>query len=246
MIIAGGSAYPRAIDFKQIGAIAKEVGALLLTDISHLSGSIAAGLHQNPLPFADIVTSTTHKSLRGPRSAFIIHRRDDAAAIQRAVMPGYQGGPHIHTIAGAAVAAHEACKKSFTTYMKRVHACAAALADELKKRGYSLVSNGTDTHLLLVHLARSGFPAKVHGKYAEELLEQAGIIANRNTVPFETKSPRFGSGVRFGLPALVTRGATVAHMPLLGELIDNALREKEKAQNKKRVKELAQQLRLPA
>lgn len=246
LIVAGGSAYPRATDFAQIKAIAVEVGALLLADIAHIAGPVAAGLHQNPLPYADIVTSTAHKTLRGPRGgAFIIHRSEHAAAINRAVMPGYQGGPHMHAITALAVAMQEVSTPAYKNYMKEVLACVQALVAELKQRGYSFVSNGSDTHLCVIHLARSGFPQRVHGKYAEELLEEVGIIANRNTVPFETKSPRFGSGVRFGLPALVTRGATVADMPLLAELIDNALHERKKTETKKRVKELAQRLKIP-
>ena len=203
MIIAGASAYARTIDFERIGAIAKAVGAFFMVDMAHIAGLVAAGQHPNPVPYADIVTSTTHKTLRGPRGGLILGRDEELSKrINKAVFPGIQGGPLMHVIAAKAVALGEALQPTFKEYGAQVVKNAAALADELMKCGYRIVSGGTDTHVMLVDLTNK----EITGKEAQNLLDEVNITANRNTIPFEPRSPFVTSGIRLGSPALTTRG----------------------------------------
>ena len=219
LIIAGASAYPRTIDFEVFGAIAKEVGARLVVDMAHIAGLVATGHHPNPVPFADVVTSTTHKTLRGPRGGLILSREEHARNIEKQIFPGIQGGPLMHVIAAKAVAFHEALQPDFTDYSARVIRNAAVLGESLSERGFNLVSGGTDNHLLLVDLRSKG----ITGKAAERALEHAGITVNKNTVPGETESPFVTSGVRIGTPALTTRGLGEAEMPEIAGFIDRAV-----------------------
>jgi glycine hydroxymethyltransferase len=221
LIIAGASAYPRIVDFEAFGSIAKEVGALLLVDMAHISGLVAAGVHPSPVPHADFVTTTTHKTLRGPRGGLILCREEHAKAIDKAVFPGMQGGPLMHVIAAKAVAFHEALQPEFRIYAERVVANAKALGDALLARDFRLVSGGTDNHLLLVDL-RPSHP-ELSGKDAEHALEAAGITMNKNTVPGETRSPFVTSGLRIGTPALTTRGMGEAEMHRIGEWMARVL-----------------------
>ena len=203
MIIAGASAYARTIDFERIGAIAKAVGAFFMVDMAHIAGLVAAGQHPNPVPYADVVTSTTHKTLRGPRGGLILGRDEELGKrINKAVFPGIQGGPLMHVIAAKAVALGEALQPTFKEYGVQVVKNAAALADELTKLGYRIVSGGTDTHVMLVDLTNK----EITGKEAQNLLDEVNITANRNTIPFEPRSPFVTSGIRLGSPALTTRG----------------------------------------
>ena len=203
MIIAGASAYARTIDFERIGAIAKAVGAFFMVDMAHIAGLVAAGQHPNPVPYADVVTSTTHKTLRGPRGGLILGRDEELGAkINKAVFPGIQGGPLMHVIAAKAVALGEALQPTFKEYGAQVVKNAAALADELTKCSYRIVSGGTDTHVMLVDLTNK----EITGKEAQNLLDEVNITANRNTIPFEPRSPFVTSGIRLGSPALTTRG----------------------------------------
>jgi glycine hydroxymethyltransferase len=216
VIIAGASAYPRIIDFEAFGEIAREAGAKLIVDMAHIAGLIAAGHHPSPVPHADVVTSTTHKTLRGPRGGLIIAREEHAKAVDKQIFPGIQGGPLMHVIAAKAVAFGEALDPTFRDYAAQVIANAKALADGLLEHGFDLVSGGTDTHLLLVDLRNKG----ITGKDAEKALEHAGITVNKNTVPGETESPFVTSGVRIGTPALTTRGMGVNEMRRIAGLID--------------------------
>ena len=203
MIIAGASAYARTIDFERIGAIAKAVGAFFMVDMAHIAGLVAAGQHPSPVPYADVVTSTTHKTLRGPRGGLILGRDEELGKrINKAVFPGIQGGPLMHVIAAKAVALGEALQPTFKEYGAQVVKNAAALADELTKLGYRIVSGGTDTHVMLVDLTNK----EITGKEAQNLLDEVNITANRNTIPFEPRSPFVTSGIRIGSPALTTRG----------------------------------------
>ena len=220
LIIAGASAYPRVIDFPAFAAIAKEIGAVFLVDMAHISGLIAAGVHPSPIPHADIVTSTTHKTLRGPRGGFTLCREPLAKAVDKQVFPGTQGGPLEHVIAAKAVAFGEALKPSFKTYAAQVVRNAAALAAELLARGYQLVTGGTDTHLMLVDLRNKGLT----GKAAETALGRAGIHVNKNAVPNDPQSPFVTSGIRVGTPALTTRGMGEAEMRAIAGLMDAVLR----------------------
>jgi glycine hydroxymethyltransferase len=202
MIVAGASAYPRTLPFERFAEIAREVDAYLLVDMAHIAGLVAAGEHPSPVPYADVVTTTTHKTLRGPRGGLILCKSDHAKAIDKAVFPGMQGGPLMHVIAAKAVALHEASAPSFRHYARRVIENAKVLAEELSGFGYRLVAGGTDTHLMLVDLRNT----ELSGKDASEALGRAGITVNKNTVPFETRSPFVTSGIRIGTPALTTRG----------------------------------------
>ena len=204
LIIAGASAYPRVIDFEAFSAVAKEVGAVLMVDMAHIAGLVATGVHPSPMPHADVVTTTTHKTLRGPRGGLILCKEEHAKAIDKAVFPGTQGGPLMHVIAAKAVAFHEALEPGFHDYTRQIVANARTLAEGLMGRGLKLVSDGTDNHLLLVDL-RPSHP-DLSGKEAERALEEAGITVNKNTVPGETRSPFVTSGLRIGTPALTTRG----------------------------------------
>lgn len=215
MIIAGASAYSRTIDFEKFSAIAKEVGAYLMVDIAHIAGLIAAGLHPNPVPYADFVTSTTHKTLRGPRGGLILCKEKYAKLIDKSVFPGIQGGPLMHIIAAKAVCFKEALEDSFKTYQQQVIKNAAALADGLTKRGFSIVSGGTDNHLMLVDLQSMN----ITGKDAEHLLDEVGITCNKNTVPNDPQSPFVTSGVRLGSAAVTTKGMVEADMDEIADLI---------------------------
>ena len=216
MIIAGASAYARIIDFERIAAIAKSVDAIFMVDMAHIAGLVAAGQHPSPVPYADIVTTTTHKTLRGPRGGLILGRDEELGKkINKAVFPGIQGGPLMHVIAAKAVALGEALKPSFKAYGAQVVKNAAALADELTKLGYRIVSGGTDTHVMLVDLTNKD----VTGKEAQTLLDEVNITANRNTIPFEPRSPFVTSGIRLGSPALTTRGFKEADMEEVAAII---------------------------
>ena len=204
MIVAGASAYPRIIDFEAFGAIAREVGAYLMVDMAHIAGLVAAGLHPSPVPHADIVTTTTHKTLRGPRGGMILCKEEHAKAVDKAVFPGLQGGPLMHIIAAKAVSFKEALEPDFKTYQGQIVANAKALAERLIEHRFSLVSDGTDNHLLMVDL-RGSHP-ELTGKEAEHALERAGMTVNKNTVPGEARSPFVTSGLRIGTPAVTTRG----------------------------------------
>ncbi|MGH7476506.1 MAG: serine hydroxymethyltransferase [Longimicrobiales bacterium] len=218
-IVAGASAYPRLIDFAAFAEIAVEVDATLIVDMAHIAGLVAGGAHPNPVPYAGIVTSTTHKTLRGPRSGFIVCRQAHAKAVDKQVFPGVQGGPLMHVIAAKAVAFLEALRPSFKDYARQVVANAQALATALQERGYALVSGGTDTHLLLMDLRGS----ELTGKDAEAALERAGITVNKNTVPGETRSPFVTSGIRIGTAALTTRGMREAELLRVGGWIADVL-----------------------
>jgi glycine hydroxymethyltransferase len=218
-IIVGASAYPRVIDFETFGEIARESGARLIVDMAHIAGLIATGHHPNPVPFSDVVTSTTHKTLRGPRGGLIISTEEHAKAVDKQIFPGIQGGPLMHVIASKAVAFAEAQQPAFKDYSARVIANARALAAALMERGFTLVSGGTDNHLMLVDLRNKG----ITGKDAEKALDRAGITVNKNTVPGETASPFVTSGVRIGTPALTTRGLGEDEMRTIAGFIDRVI-----------------------
>lgn len=219
LIIAGASAYPRIIDFKLFREIADEAGALFMVDMAHIAGLVAAGVHPSPIPYADFVTTTTHKTLRGPRGGMILCKKEHAKAIDKAVFPGMQGGPLMHVIAAKAVSFKEALEPEFTEYQKQVVTNAKVLGEALKEHGFPLVSDGTDNHLLLVKVKAKGFT----GKEAEELLDSVGITVNKNTIPFETESPFVTSGIRLGTAALTTRGMGAEQMRLIADLIAQTL-----------------------
>jgi len=220
LIVAGASAYSRTIDFAAFREIADEVGAFFLVDMAHIAGLIAAGLHPSPVPHADVVTSTTHKTLRGPRGGFILCREKHAKAIDKTTFPGMQGGPLMHIIAAKAVCFGEALQPAFRAYQQRVVDNAAALASALSARGWSLVAGGTDNHLMLINVGKNGLT----GKEAEEALDLAGITVNKNAVPFDPKPPVVTSGIRVGTPAVTSRGLGPAEMERIAEWIDRALR----------------------
>ena len=219
MIIAGYSAYSRTIDWQAFADVAKEVGAIFMVDMAHFAGLAATGVYPSPVPFADVVTSTTHKTLRGPRGGIILCKAAHAKAIDKAMFPGMQGGPLEHVIAGKAVAFHEALQPSFTAYCRQVVDNARVLATALMERGYHIVSGGTDNHLMLIDLRSKGLT----GKVAEKVLDEAGITVNKNTVPKETQSPFVTSGIRIGTPAVTTRGMGPDAMRQIAELIDRVL-----------------------
>ena len=222
MIVAGTTSYPRRLDPEPFKAIADEVGALLMFDIAHLAGLVAGGSHPNPVPFADVVTFTTHKTLRGPRGGCILSKAEHAKAIDKAVFPGWQGGPLEHAIAGKAIAFREAADPSFTEYAHQVVTNASTLAAALASEGFRLVSGGTDIHLMVVDL--TPFDAELTGKVAQATLDEAGITLNKNTIPDDPRSPFVSSGVRIGTPSVTTQGMTEAEMPLIAALIARALR----------------------
>jgi len=219
MIIAGASAYPRVIDFERFAAIAKSVDAYLMVDMAHIAGLVATGAHPSPVPHADFVTSTSHKTLRGPRSGFILCKQEYAAAIDKAVFPGLQGGPLEHIIAAKAVAFREAMQPEFKAYIHRVVVNARVMGEAMVERGLRLVSGGTDNHLMLVDLT----PADITGKDAERLLEDCGMTCNKNAIPNDPQSPFVTSGVRIGSPAMTTRGFDEADAAKVGELIGRAI-----------------------
>lgn len=247
MILTGASAYPRKIDFARFREIADKVGAKFMVDMAHIAGLVAAGLHDNPVPYADVVTTTTHKTLRGPRAGLILCKEEFARDIDAKVFPGIQGGPLMHAIAGKAVAFQEALQPEFKAYMKQVVDNAHALAEALMAEGFDLVSGGTDTHLMLIDLGpeEAGGPS---GKKMEEALDLAGITANKNTVPFDTRSPFVASGIRLGTPSVTTRGMGIPEMKIIASLIrkvrDNFENEDELAKIKLEVKELTQRFPL--
>ena len=232
VIVAGGSAYARIIDFERFRKIADEVGAYLMVDMAHFAGLVAAGIYPNPLEYAHVVTTTTHKTLRGPRGGMILTNDDEIAEkIDKTIFPGIQGGPLMHVIAAKAVAFKEALTEEFKEYQKQIVKNAKALAEAMMKRGYHVVSGGTDTHLFLVDLSKSKDEVKeVTGKAAEKALERAGITVNKNTVPGEKRSPFVTSGIRIGTPAVTTRGMKESEMEEIAELIDMVLT---KVQDKK-------------
>ncbi len=219
LLIGGASAYPRSWDFAALRSIADEVGAILLFDMAHIAGLVAGGVHASPVPFCDVVTSTTHKTLRGPRGGLILCKQEHFAAINKMNFPGVQGGPLMHVIAAKAVCFHEAMQDGFKDYARRMVTNAQALGAELSGRGFRLVSGGTDNHLLLVNVTNKGLT----GKEMEELLEKVGITANKNTVPFDQQSPFVTSGVRLGTPALTTRGMGVEQMREIAAIMDEAV-----------------------
>ena len=236
LILAGASAYPREIDFKRIREIADKTNSIFMVDMAHIAGLVAAGLHQNPVEYADIVTTTTHKTLRGPRGGLILCKEQYAKAIDKAVFPGSQGGPLMHTIAAKAVCFGEALKPKFKEYQKQIIKNAEVLADELVKYGFNLVSGGTDNHLILIDLRNKG----ITGKELEEKLDNVGITVNKNSVPFDTERPMITSGIRIGTPAVTTRGFREGEMKKIANLINMVAEnyETKKEEIKKEVEEI--------
>ena len=233
LILAGASAYPRALDFARFQAIANEVGALLFVDMAHIAGLVATGLHASPLPHADVVSTTTHKTLRGPRGGMILTKNPEyGKKIDSQIFPGTQGGPLMHVIAAKAVAFKEALRPQFLTYQKQVLANAQVLASELTRHGYHLVSGGTDNHLMLVDLTSTGLT----GKEAEAILDSCGITVNKNSIPFETRSPFVTSGIRLGTPALTTRGLKEEDMRTLAGFIHQTLSQHQDTQALARIR----------
>jgi len=231
MIVTGGSAYPRTLHFDQFKDVADEVGAFLMADIAHPAGIIAAGLHPSPVPHCDLVTTTTHKTLRGPRGGMILCKAAHAAAVNKNIFPGMQGGPLMHVIAAKAVAFKEALTPEFRDYQRRILANAQALAEAMIGQGFRLVSGGTDTHVMLVDVAVKGLT----GKVAETSLDKAGLTVNKNAIPFDTKSPMITSGIRLGTPALTTRGMREAEMRTVAALIAEVLADVEDVGRQARV-----------
>ncbi len=228
LILAGASAYPRVIDFEKFAEIAKEVGAYFLVDMAHIAGLVAAGIHPSPVPYADVVTTTTHKTLRGPRGGLILTNDEELAKkFNKAIFPGIQGGPLMHTISAKAVCFGEALKPEFKEYQAQIAKNAQALAEQLIKEGLKLVSNGTDNHLMLVDLTDTG----VTGKEAEKMLDEVGITVNKNAIPFDTKSPFITSGIRIGTPATTSRGFMEDDMVEVGKLIGLTIRDFENSKD---------------
>ena len=238
MILAGASAYPRTIDFARFRQICDKVGAILFVDMAHIAGLVAAGLHPSPIPYAEFVTTTTHKTLRGPRGGIIFCKNEFAKKIDSEVFPSWQGGPLMHVIAGKAVALKEALEPSFKEYQSQIVKNAKTLAEELSKRGYRLVSGGTDNHLMLVDVNQKGLT----GKDCAEWLDHAAITANKNTIPFDTQSPFKAGGIRLGTPAVTTRGMKENEMRQIGTFIDEAIASKGDAAVLKSVREKVRSL----
>ncbi len=245
LIVSGASAYPRELDFKRFREIADSVDALLVADIAHIAGLVVAKIHSDPVLYADFVTTTTHKTLRGPRGGMIMCRQEYAKEVDKSVFPGIQGGPLMHVIAAKAVSFKEAMSKDFSDYQKQIVKNAKKIANELTIRGNELVSGGTDNHLMLVDLT----PQNITGKEAEAKLSEAGIILNKNTIPFETKSPFITSGIRIGTPAVTTRGMKEKEMVIIADAIDMTLKNMNDADRIKEVKrdmlELCNQFPIP-
>jgi glycine/serine hydroxymethyltransferase len=245
MITVGASAYPRVIDFERMGEIAREVGAFLLADIAHIAGLVAAGIHPSPVPHADFVTTTTHKTLRGPRGGLILCREKHAKEIDSQAFPGIQGGPLMHVIAAKAVCLQEALQPSFKEYQRQIVRNAQAMADGLKRNGFRLVSGGTDNHLMLVDVGAKG----VSGKDCQIALDEAGITVNKNTIPFETRSPFQASGIRVGTPAVTTRGMKEPEMADIADMIAEVLMDLKSVETarkvRSRVRELTARFPLP-
>ncbi|ACA60634.1 serine hydroxymethyltransferase [Candidatus Desulforudis audaxviator] len=238
LIVGGASAYPRELDFARMRAIADDVGALLMIDMAHIAGLIAAGLHMSPVPYADVVTTTTHKTLRGPRGGMILCPEEYAAAIDKAVFPGIQGGPLMHVIAAKAVALGEAQRPEFKTYQEQIVKNARALAQALQERGFELVAGGTDTHLILVDLRNKGLT----GAVAEDLLDRVDVTVNKNMVPFDPQPPRVTSGIRIGTPAVTTRGMKEDSMVQIAEVISLTLDHPEEGAVQARAKAIVAEL----
>ena len=242
MIVAGASAYPRTLDFKKFREIADEVGAYLMVDMAHTAGLVAAGLHPNPVEYADFVTTTTHKTLRGPRGGLILCKEDYAKQIDKAMFPGIQGGPLMHVIAAKAVCFHEALQPEFKEYQKQIVANAQALASGLQNQGFRLVSGGTDNHLMLIDVKSKG----ITGKDAEKMLDDANVTVNKNTIPFETESPFITSGIRVGTPAVTSRGMKEAEMGEIAAIFETVLLKKDEEKAKEMVKALTDRFPLYA
>jgi glycine hydroxymethyltransferase len=233
LIVCGASAYARILDFERIASIAREVGAKVMADIAHIAGMVAAGRHPSPVPHCEFVTTTTHKTLRGPRGGMVLCKGEYAKDLDRVVFPGIQGGPLVHVIAAKAVAFREALEPSFADYIDRLLENARVLARALAERGYRIVSGGTDTHLFLVDVFSKG----ITGKAAEKALEAAGITVNKNTIPFDPNPPLVASGIRIGTPAVTTRGMGPAEMDLIADLIHRALERREDPRELARIRE---------
>lgn len=238
LIVAGASAYPRTIDFERLGAIAKEAGALLMVDMAHIAGLVAAGVHPSPVPYADVVTTTTHKTLRGPRGGMILCREELAKAIDKAIFPGIQGGPLMHVIAAKAVAFKEALNPSFKIYQQQIVKNAQVLAAGLTEKGFRLVSGGTDNHLMLVDLQNKD----ITGKEAEHLLDEAGVTVNKNAIPFDPQSPFVTSGIRIGTPATTTRGMKEEEMKIIAEIIDLVISKRDDAAAQAKARTMVKEL----
>lgn len=236
LLIAGHSAYPRILDFAKFREIADEAGALLMVDMAHFAGLVAGGVHPSPVPYADVVTTTTHKSLRGPRGAMIMCRAEHAAAIDKAVFPGIQGGPHDNTTAAIAVALKEASSEQFKAYAQQVVSNAKILAQCLMEKGFKLITDGTDNHLMLVDLSNKN----ISGKQAAKALDRAGIVVNYNAVPFDTRKPFDPSGIRLGTPALTSRGFKNAEMLIVADLVNRVI---DNAENEQLLVETAEEVR---
>jgi len=245
MITVGASAYPRIIDFQRMGEIAREVGAFLLADIAHIAGLVVAGLHPSPVPHADFVTTTTHKTLRGPRGGLVLCREKYAKEIDSQTFPGIQGGPLMHVIAAKAVCLREAMQPSFKAYQEQIVRNAASLAQGMKQNAFRLVSGGTDNHLMLVDVGARG----VTGKECQAALDEAGITVNKNTIPFETRSPFQASGIRLGTPAVTSRGMKEPEMVAIADMISEVLLDIKNvagiAKVRQRVRELTARFPLP-
>lgn len=238
IVVAGASAYPRIIDFAKIAAICKEAGALMMVDMAHIAGLVAVGLHPNPCLYADVVTTTTHKTLRGPRGGMILCKKEYGKAIDKAIFPGIQGGPLMHVIAGKAAAFKEAMEPSFKVYQEQIIKNAQTLARVLTEKGFRLVSGGTDNHLLLIDLRNK----EITGKEAEALLDEAGVTVNKNTIPFDSQSPFVTSGIRIGTPAVTTRGMKEKEMERIAEVIDLVITHREEQGQQEKAKSLVKEL----
>ena len=232
MITAGASAYPRIIDFKKMSEIAKSVGALLFVDMAHIAGLVAGGVHPSPIGYADFITTTTHKSLRGPRGGLILCGEDWAKKIDSMVFPGVQGGPLMNVIAAKAACFGEALKPDFKIYQNQIVKNAHTLAEKLKEFGYRIVSGGTENHLMLVDVR----PNKINGKIAQHALDEAGITVNKNSIPFDTESPFKAGGIRIGTPAVTTRGMTESEMLVIAEFIHDALENRESPETLEKIR----------
>jgi glycine hydroxymethyltransferase len=238
LIFCGGTAIPRLIDFEAFAEIAREVDAVLCADIAHIAGLVAGGAHPSPAPHADVISTTTHKTLRGPRGAMLMSREEHAAALNRAVFPGLQGGPHNHTTAAIAVALKEAATEEFAAYARQIVENAVALAEALTERGFDLVSGGTDNHLILVDLTNK----RIGGKPAAQALDRAGVELNYNTVPYDTRKPFDPSGIRLGTPSVTTRGMTAEHMAPIADWMDRAV-EAAKREDEEAIAAIAAEIR---
>lgn len=238
MIVVGGSAYPRTLDFARFKEIARSSGAILMADVAHPAGLIAAKIHPSPIPYAEFVTTTTHKTLRGPRGGMIMCQEEYAAVLNKNLFPGFQGGPLMHIIAAKAVAFKEALSEEFRAYQRQIQRNAVALAEELSRMGFRLVAGGTDTHLMLVDLRPKGLT----GKVAERGLEKAGITVNKNVIPFDPEKPAVTSGIRIGTPAVTTRGMAEEEMRLIGQLIAEVLQDVADEGRQQRVSEKVREL----